>query len=182
VFDVPLKFSIIPRFVTPRVFWLQHDQTNIFSYHVRESLEYGNYNYLLLTCSWSVHLNMDYIFLLWPILDQTFKHMKVLKLWWLQLFVYQLEVERKTLFLSSMPSSWDDLLFLIRVIDVSVLTEYRLTWDGMAGPLGAKKPLLVFYSSQVHFFMCLQWLNTVDYLLIVKPVAINKLGIHCDCC
>ena len=41
MFGVPLKFErdIVSRFVTPRGFWAQHDQTNLFSYYMKGKSE-----------------------------------------------------------------------------------------------------------------------------------------------
>ena len=57
-----------------------------------------------------------------------------------------------------------------------------LTWDSLARQLRSEN-IFTFQPYTVKYFTkCLQWMENVDYLLIAKPVAINHLGIHCDCC
>ena len=76
----------------------------------------------------------------------------------------------------------DDWFFLVRVIDVSALTECTdLGWLSQAITkwiVFAFQPI----KSSTSNYECLQWMENVDYLPIAKPVAINHLGIHCDCC
>jgi hypothetical protein len=55
-----------------------------------------------------------------------------------------------------------------------------LAWDSLTRQL-EREYSLSSLRSQVPY-RCLQWTENVDYLLIAKPVAINHLGIHCDCC